>query len=62
MQCGYKRSIVALEFHHRDSSEKDFGISYKGINKSFEKLKNELDKCDLLCSNCHKEVHEKMEL
>lgn len=56
--CGYNKSIRALQFHHLDPSQKDFGIS--GSTKSFEKLKSELDKCVLLCSNCHAEVHDNL--
>jgi hypothetical protein len=54
-ECGYKKCIAALEFHHRDPNEKDFEISNGARN--WDKIKAELDKCDLLCSNCHKEVH-----
>jgi DNA-binding CsgD family transcriptional regulator len=54
--CGYNKCIWALEFHHKDSNEKDFTIStYSTL--SWEKLKKELDKCELRCSNCHKEIH-----
>ena len=57
MVCGYNSCIAALEFHHRDPTQKDFTIS-KIKNRSFDmKVKQELDKCDLLCSNCHKETH-----
>ncbi len=56
--CHYKKCNSALEFHHRDSNEKDFGISAKGYTRSWEKVKAELDKCILLCANCHREVHE----
>ena len=57
-KCGYKKSTWALEFHHKDPSEKDFGIS--GKSWSFERLKKEVDKCILVCSNCHHEIHEKI--
>lgn len=53
--CGYSRCIKALEFHHLDPSEKDFSLSV--VSKSFESIKPELDKCVLLCANCHREVH-----
>jgi len=53
-RCGYDKFIGALEFHHRDPSIKDPTWS-RGW--SLDKLKVELDKCDILCSNCHKEVH-----
>jgi predicted HNH restriction endonuclease len=55
--CGYDRCIEALEFHHLDSTQKDFGISNKGYTRSWEKVKEEADKCILLCANCHREVH-----
>jgi len=56
--CGYKKCSNALEFHHKDSGAKDFGISAKGYTRSWEKVKAELDKCILLCANCHREIHE----
>ena len=44
------------DFHHRNPEEKDIGVSViKG--RSWERLKEELDKCDLLCANCHREIH-----
>ncbi len=56
--CGYHKCINALEFHHLDPNEKDFGISAKGYTRKWEKIVQELDKCILLCANCHREVHE----
>jgi len=57
--CGYNRCIEALEFHHNNSSGKNFSISEKGYTRSWAKVKEELDKCLLLCANCHREVHAK---
>lgn len=54
--CGYDRCIRALDFHHIDSSKKDFTIS-SNCNKSWERIKIEIDKCILVCSNCHRELH-----
>jgi hypothetical protein len=54
-KCGYNKYIGALEFHHRDFNTKDFGINKRRVD--FEKMKDELDKCDLLCANCHREIH-----
>lgn len=54
--CGYDRCMSALEFHHVNPDEKDFAMCDQD-GKSFEDLKPELDKCVLLCSNCHREVH-----
>jgi predicted transcriptional regulator len=53
--CGYDKCISALEFHHKNPNEKDFSIGGKSI--SWERIKNELDKCILVCSNCHREIH-----
>ena len=54
--CGYNKCINALEFHHLDPSEKDFGIA-NGNAIAFEKAKKEVDKCIMVCSNCHREIH-----
>ena len=54
--CGYKRFAEVLEFHHRDPLTKDFTIS-GNHSKSWEKISSELDKCELLCANCHRETH-----
>lgn len=54
--CGYDKCIKALEFHHTDRSDKEFGISSKGYTRSWEKVKSELDKCILVCANCHREI------
>ena len=54
--CGYNKYTGALEFHHLDPSKKDVAISrFKGVG--IERLKAELDKCVLLCANCHRETH-----
>ena len=53
--CGYDKCLAALDFHHRNPSEKDLNIAHSHIK--FDKLKSELDKCDLLCCRCHREVH-----
>jgi 5-methylcytosine-specific restriction endonuclease McrA len=55
--CGYKKCDWSLTFHHLDPSQKDFGLSSRGITRSWEKTKAELEKCILLCMNCHAEVH-----
>ena len=58
--CGYDRCIEALEFHHNDLPRKEFGISAKGYTRSWETVKKELDKCKLICANCHRELHAKL--
>jgi len=56
-RCGYKTCFRALSFHHKDPDKKDFGLSARGLTRSWEKIKNELDKCILVCANCHMELH-----
>lgn len=54
--CGYNKCLAALDLHHVNGNDKDFVISGPNL-KSFEKLKPELNKCVVLCSNCHRETH-----
>ncbi|GAB3958931.1 hypothetical protein GCM10028805_54060 [Spirosoma harenae] len=56
-RCGYDRSIWALQFHHRDPTTKAFTLGQYN-NISWHRFKHELDKCELLCANCHAEVHQ----
>lgn len=56
-KCDYDKCIECLEFHHLDPSEKDFTISKMRTYSFDEKIKKELDKCNLLCRNCHGEAH-----
>lgn len=58
-RCGYNKCMRALDFHHLDPNEKDFGLS-KCLTKSIDSLKAEADKCILLCKNCHSEEHERL--
>ena len=54
--CGFKKALSALQFHHRNPAEKE-GQWNKVKNWHEEKRKKELDKCDLLCANCHSGFH-----
>lgn len=54
--CGYNKCMSALAFHHLDPSTKDFRIGIKH-RRCFKTIKNELDKCVVLCHNCHSEYH-----
>jgi hypothetical protein len=56
-KCGYHKSIHALDFHHRDPHEKEFTISAYS-NLSWERVVKELDRCVLVCANCHRELHD----
>ena len=52
--CGYDKYPGALDLHHL--GDKLFGIGAKGYTRSWEKVKAELDKCVLVCANCHREI------
>lgn len=60
--CGYNKCLEALEFHHLDPNQKDFAISQYGHCRSWERVQKELDKCVMLCANCHREIHAQMQL
>jgi IS30 family transposase len=53
---GYDRCLSALHFHHMDPSVKRFGLADRGMAHSIERMRAEVRKCVLLCSNCHAEV------
>lgn len=55
-RCGYDKCIWALDFHHKNKKEKLFSIS-QFTCLGWEKIKKELDKCMIICANCHREVH-----
>jgi hypothetical protein len=55
--CGYDKCYRSLDFHHIDPTRKDFTISHIDC-RSFENIKHELDKCIIVCKNCHGEIHE----
>ena len=57
-RCGYDKCIRALEFHHQDPGQKEFGLAANGVCHTWEDFWNEAQKCELLCSNCHAEIHE----
>jgi hypothetical protein len=55
--CGYDKCLNALQFHHTNPEDKDFSISAKGYTRSWKIVKQELNKCILVCANCHCELH-----
>lgn len=51
--CGYRDHHVALEFHH-EGDDKVLNLSFA---KSMAQATNEMTKCVVLCSNCHRVRH-----
>ena len=60
-RCGEDR-IATLDFHHRDSSQKEYSVT-KAIQRGWkvERVLNEIAKCDVLCANCHRKLHARQE-
>ena len=56
--CGYDKNIGALEFHHINPEEKEYGIAKNGTCHDLEKDLAEIKKCILVCANCHREIHD----
>lgn len=54
--CGYCKCIASLEFHHTDPKQKDPNFK-TARNWKWERMKKELEKCVLVCRNCHGELH-----
>lgn len=54
--CGYDKCLAALDFHHINPKEKD--PNWKKMRAwTPERVKKEVDKCQLVCRNCHSEIH-----
>ena len=54
-ECKLVDDPAVYDFHHLDPKQKDFSIGQQA--KSFDKIKSELDKCIMLCANCHRKMH-----
>ena len=55
--CGFNKWQSALEFHHINPEEKEFGLTTSSTTKAIEKQLEEMKKCILVCSNCHRGIH-----
>lgn len=51
--CGYDKCVRALDFHHINPKEKEFSVSADGSTRSWKRIEKELQKCIILCKNCH---------
>jgi hypothetical protein len=56
--CGYDKCDACLDFHHANPDDKECNVNLATISRSDAKVVAELNKCILLCSNCHKELHD----
>lgn len=56
--CGYNKNLAALVFHHLDPAQKDHNLDLRSLsNRSLQSVLQEFEKCQLLCENCHRELH-----
>ncbi len=57
--CRYcpENDPIALDMHHRDPDEKKFGIASRIGDTRWVVLIKEIEKCDVICSNCHRKLH-----
>ena len=57
LDCG-ESDTVCLDFHHLNPALKDYSVS-ELINKRYsaKKIEEEIAKCVVLCSNCHRKLH-----
>lgn len=55
-RCG-ENHIACLEFHHKNPIEKDFLLSVGVAKYSLKRLQVEVDKCEVICANCHRKHH-----
>jgi predicted nucleic acid-binding Zn ribbon protein len=56
--CGYRKNLAALVFHHTDNAAKDFKLDMRSLsNRRLETVLAEINKCTLVCANCHAELH-----
>lgn len=58
--CGYSLLPDALEFHHINPENKEYGIASNGVCRDLEKDLAEIKKCVLVCANCHRAIHKNL--
>jgi hypothetical protein len=55
-RCGYNKNLAVLSFHHK--GEKKLPLDVRGLsNRRIEVILKEFEGCELLCLNCHMELH-----
>lgn len=54
VKCGYNKCVNALEFHHLRNKIHEPTVLIQNSTR-LDQIKSELDKCEILCANCHRE-------
>jgi 5-methylcytosine-specific restriction endonuclease McrA len=52
-----EQDVCCLDLHHIDPKQKDFTISSVLRTYTWERIVDEMEKCTVLCRNCHSKVH-----
>jgi hypothetical protein len=55
--CGRSYNVCIYDFHHTNMSEKERSAAYLIANCSVVSIAKEVSKCEVICSNCHRAVH-----
>jgi hypothetical protein len=61
-RCGYNKSARALQFHHHNNDKAHNVARMVAQGRAIENIMIEIAKCEIVCSNCHAEIHEAEEL
>lgn len=56
-RCGYNKCSAALEFHHVNDDKWAKGSRAINISWGYKRINAEINKCEVLCANCHREHH-----
>jgi len=54
MDCGGDFPSCVMDFDHRDPTAKKYNVSQMLYRFSWKKIQDEIEKCDLVCANCHR--------
>lgn len=53
VDCGYKGHYAALHFDHLPGFQKLFDLSDPRLTSNWDRIRAEIDKCEVVCANCH---------
>ncbi len=48
---------ACLDFHHSNPNEKEYGVGAMAKDFAWDKVLAEIEKCEILCANCHRKEH-----
>lgn len=54
--CGYREHPDALDFDHLPGTRKEFDLGRGVLSRSWDSIRQEVEKCEVRCANCHRIV------